>query len=127
MDLGNAYINGMDYDIQPYTVQSQLGTHEVWEVVNPTGVDLPFHLQLNSFQVLAISGGELDYARLYTTAPAMKDTVIVPKLGSVTLLVPVQDFEGAAVFQCHILEHEDIGMMGRWQIAATAPGGSPEN
>jgi FtsP/CotA-like multicopper oxidase with cupredoxin domain len=36
--------------------------------------------------------------------------------GSVTMLVPVQDFKGKTVFHCHIVEHEDIGMMGIWEI-----------
>ncbi len=37
-------------------------------------------------------------------------------MGSVTILVPVMDFTGMAMFHCHILEHEDIGMMGLWHI-----------
>jgi len=36
--------------------------------------------------------------------------------GSGDLLVPVMDFDGMAMFHCHILEHEDIGMMGMWHI-----------
>jgi len=38
------------------------------------------------------------------------------KWGSVTLLVPVQNWPGMTMFHCHILEHEDIGMMGMRQI-----------
>jgi len=33
-----------------------------------------------------------------------------------TLLVPVQNWPGMTMFHCHILEHEDIGMMGMRQI-----------
>ena len=51
-----------------------------------------------------------------THIPAWKDTVLVPKGGSVTMVVPVKDFDGMAMFHCHILEHEDIGMMGVWNI-----------
>ncbi|HWI40961.1 MAG TPA: multicopper oxidase domain-containing protein, partial [Verrucomicrobiae bacterium] len=58
------------------------------------------------------------YAALYTSIPAWKDVVIVPKWGSATLLVPVADWEGMAMFHCHIIEHEDIGMMGVWDIMA---------
>ena len=32
------------------------------------------------------------------------------------MLVPVMDYAGMAMFHCHILEHEDIGMMGMWHI-----------
>jgi len=30
--------------------------------------------------------------------------------------VPVKDFPGMSMFHCHIVEHEDIGMMGLWHI-----------
>jgi FtsP/CotA-like multicopper oxidase with cupredoxin domain len=36
--------------------------------------------------------------------------------GSVTMLIPVQDFKGKTVFHCHVVKHEDIGMMGIWEI-----------
>ncbi len=48
--------------------------------------------------------------------------VIVPKMGKITILVPVMDYDGMAMFHCHIVEHEDIGMMGAWDIMA---GGMP--
>ena len=66
--------------------------------------------------MLSITGGDPGYARFLTTAPAWKDTTILPPGGTVTLLVPVLDFAGMAMFHCHILEHEDIGMMGMWEI-----------
>jgi len=45
------------FDVQPFTIKSQLGGYEVWQVINPTGMDHPFHAHLNSFQVLGITGG----------------------------------------------------------------------
>jgi FtsP/CotA-like multicopper oxidase with cupredoxin domain len=35
------------------------------------------------------------------------------------MLVPVRDFIGRTVFHCHIVEHEDIGMMGIWEFVHT--------
>jgi FtsP/CotA-like multicopper oxidase with cupredoxin domain len=69
--------------------------------------------------VLSISGGDSGYAGLYPSIPAWKDVVIVPKMGSVKLLVPVMDYEGMSMFHCHIIEHEDIGMMGLWHIMSS--------
>ncbi len=114
-------INGVTFDVMDgkmnaYTIQSELGTYELWEVVNQSMMDHPFHQHVNSCQVLSISGGDPEYAALYTQSPARKDVVIVPAMGSVRLLVPVMDFEGTAMFHCHIVEHEDIGMMGLWQL-----------
>jgi FtsP/CotA-like multicopper oxidase with cupredoxin domain len=116
MGQGNGYINGQDFDVNPFSIMSKTGTYEVWTIVNQSGMDHPFHQHVNPAQVLSISGGDAGYASLYTTIPAWKDVVLVPKMGSVTLLVPVMDYDGMAMFHCHILEHEDIGMMGMWDI-----------
>jgi FtsP/CotA-like multicopper oxidase with cupredoxin domain len=117
MRMGRGFINGRDFSVNPYTVKSHVGTYEVWEIINQSGMDHPFHQHVNPSQILSVAGGNRGYASLYTTIPAWKDTVIVPKMGGrVTMLVPVADFTGRTVFHCHIVEHEDIGMMGIWEI-----------
>jgi FtsP/CotA-like multicopper oxidase with cupredoxin domain len=115
MSQMKAYINGQAFQVNPYVLNSTLGTYEVWTVRNRTNMDHPFHQHVNAAQVLAITGADASYPP-YATLPAWKDTVLVPKNGSVTMLVPVKDYAGTTVFHCHILEHEDIGMMGVWQI-----------
>ncbi len=116
MRRGRGYINGQDFDVNPYTITSDVGTYEVWSVINQSGYDHPFHQHVNAAQVLSISGGDAGYASLYTGIPGWKDTIIVPRMGRITMLVPIKDFDGITVFHCHILEHEDIGMMGIWDI-----------
>lgn len=118
MMMGKGYINGISFTGMDHTyrVTSGLGTYEVWEVINQSGMDHPFHQHVNSCQVLSVTGGDSAYASLYTSIPAWKDVVIVPKMGRATLLVPVMDYDGMAMFHCHIIEHEDIGMMGVWDI-----------
>lgn len=121
MGQGNGYINGQDFDVNPCTIMSHLGTYEIWTIVNQSDMDHPFHQHVNSARVLAVRGGDAGYASLYPAIPAWKDTVLVPKRGSVELLVPVKDFDGMAMFHCHILEHEDIGMMGMWHLMSGMP------
>jgi FtsP/CotA-like multicopper oxidase with cupredoxin domain len=120
MHHGRGYINGQDFDVDPYTVDSPLmmghPMYELWTITNQSGMDHPWHQHTNPAQVLSISGGDSAYRTLYTTAPAWKDVVVVPKWGSVRQLVRVSDWDGMAMFHCHILEHEDIGMMGIWNI-----------
>ncbi|MEK6742010.1 MAG: multicopper oxidase family protein [Nitrospirota bacterium] len=117
MGQGKGYINGISFTMENYyAIQSHLGTYEVWEIVNQSGMDHPFHQHVNPCQVLSITGGDASYASFLTKAPAWKDVVIVPKWGSVKMLVPVMDYPGMAMFHCHIIEHEDIGMMGVWDI-----------
>lgn len=116
MDMGNGYLNGMDFDRGPFTITSAAGTYEIWEIVNPTVLDQPFHLQSGSFRVLSIMGGDVDYGRIYTDTPALKDTIIVPRMGTVSLLVSVSGPARTAWFGSRIPELEDIGMMGRWEV-----------
>jgi FtsP/CotA-like multicopper oxidase with cupredoxin domain len=115
MGQGRGYINGQDFDVSPYTITSDLGTYEVWKVINQSNMDHPFHQHVNAAQVLALSGADSSYPP-YWSLPAWKDTVMIPKGGSTTLLVPVMDYDGMTMFHCHILEHEDIGMMGMWHL-----------
>jgi FtsP/CotA-like multicopper oxidase with cupredoxin domain len=132
MGQGRGYINGVTFEIladgtiRAAEHHSTVGTDEIWEIVNQSGMDHPWHQHVNDAQVISIAGGDASfapYARLYTGAPAWKDTVIVPKMGSVTLRLPIRDHTGMTMFHCHILEHEDIGMMGMWHIMDGAMGG----
>jgi FtsP/CotA-like multicopper oxidase with cupredoxin domain len=109
-------INDKVFGENTFTISSKIGTYEVWHIVNRGAFDHPFHQHVNASQILSIEGGDPDYASLYTSIPAWKDTINVPRKGSLTMLVPVLDYTGTTVFHCHILEHEDIGMMGVWEI-----------
>ena len=90
------------------------GQTELWQVTNTSGMPHPLHLHHRQFQVLDIAGAP--------PPPALagwKDTVLVPPNQQVRLVVR---FEGTAdaqypyMFHCHILEHEDMGMMGQFFI-----------
>ncbi|HSM92479.1 MAG TPA: multicopper oxidase family protein [Anaeromyxobacteraceae bacterium] len=125
MMMGRGYINGKSFDvladgsISADEHHSTVDTDEIWEVVNQSGMDHPWHQHVNDAQVLSIAGGDANfakYAQLYTRIPAWKDTIIVPKWGSATFRVPIRHFSGMTMYHCHILEHEDIGMMGMWHI-----------
>lgn len=120
MGQGRGYINGVSFEgmERSWQLHSVMGTYEVWEIVNQSGMDHPFHQHVNAVQVLSVSGGDPALAPLYGTLPAWKDTVNIPKWGKATLLVPIMDYDGMTMFHCHIVEHEDIGMMGVWHIGS---------
>jgi FtsP/CotA-like multicopper oxidase with cupredoxin domain len=129
MGQGRGYINGVSFGAGPPEMpwdehHSMVDTDEIWEVVNDSGMDHPWHQHVNDGQVLSIAGGDASfakYAALYTSVPGFKDTIIVPKWGSVTFRLPIRDFTGMTMYHCHILEHEDIGMMGMWHIMGDMP------
>jgi FtsP/CotA-like multicopper oxidase with cupredoxin domain len=120
MGATRGYINGQDFDVSPYTISSSvmkdMAMYELWTIDNSSTMDHPWHQHVNAAQVVSITGGDAAYRTLYTSSPAWKDVVIVPAGGSVTQLVRIADYDGMAMFHCHILEHEDIGMMGIWNI-----------
>lgn len=98
-------INGKAMDLARVDVQARLGDTEIWEVENLVGMDHPFHLHGFRFQVLDRDGVPEPY-------PSWKDVVNVPKHQTVRFVVRYDDFAGKWMFHCHILDHEDRGMMG---------------
>lgn len=98
-------INGKPFDHQRIDTRVQLNTVEDWELVNTGMMDHPIHLHTNHFQVIDRNGQPEPYR-------AWRDTVLVPVGETVRMRVQFTDFPGKTVYHCHILDHEDLGMMG---------------
>ncbi|MBW4622306.1 MAG: multicopper oxidase family protein [Cyanosarcina radialis HA8281-LM2] len=112
MGTGMVFLfNGQTFDPQRIDASVSLGTVEDWELVNadPDRMDHPFHLHINPFQVISRNGQPEPY-------PAWKDTVLVKGGETVRIRVPFRDFTGKTVYHCHVLDHEDLGMMGTLEI-----------
>lgn len=123
VEKGRAGINGATFSGgDGFTIESETGTTELWELVNRTGMDQPFHTAVNVFQVSSLTGGDGSYASFYTRAPAWKDTVLVPRWGSARILVAVRDFPGLALIRGGSAELADAGMAGLWDIAERGAG-----
>jgi FtsP/CotA-like multicopper oxidase with cupredoxin domain len=98
-------INGHQFAATRVDEVVRLGATEEWVLRNRSREEHPFHIHTNYFQVVAVDG------RRYR-ARGMQDTVVVPVGGTVRIRLRFDDFVGASVFHCHILAHEDAGMMG---------------
>jgi blue copper oxidase len=105
-------INGKTHDLARIDVETKLGTLEVWEIVSH-GMAHPFHVHGASFRILSLAG---------TPPPAhlagWKDVVLVEDKAE--LLVAFKHPaapEHPFMYHCHILEHEDAGMMGQYVCA----------
>ncbi len=110
--MGMAFlINGQPYDHQRIDTQVKLNTVEEWELINTGVMDHPFHVHVNSFQVISRNGQNEPY-------PAWRDTVLIYRGETVKIRIPFQDFTGKTVYHCHILDHEDLGMMGNLEIVS---------
>ena len=97
-------IDGETFDPAVTNLRTRLGRVEDWTISNTSAMDHPFHLHVWPFRVLERSDGAAE--------PGWKDTVNVPAGGSVTVRVPFDRITGRTVYHCHILDHEDLGMMG---------------
>lgn len=98
-------IDGKAFD--PGTVDQEVaaGAVEEWKIVNTSPMDHPFHLHVWPMQVLSIGSQQ-------ATLPVWQDVVNVPARSSSIVRIAFEDFSGKAVYHCHILDHEDEGMMG---------------
>ncbi len=102
-------INGKLFDQHRTDLTAKVDTLEVWDIVNPMMMDHPFHLHTFPFQVVSINGVSAPFR-------AWKDVVNVPANSTVRIAIPFTTFKGSVMYHCHILEHEDLGMMGNLQV-----------
>ena len=89
-----------------------LGAVEEWTVVNEHEDDHVFHIHTNPFQMVAINGERL-------AERDWRDTVVVPRKGSVTFRSRFLDFTGRFVLHCHMMNHEELGMMQVVEVYST--------
>ncbi|MET7363537.1 multicopper oxidase domain-containing protein [Streptomyces sp. NPDC005562] len=127
-DLKESGINGRAMKMGRIDETVTRGTTETWTVRNDNGVPHNFHVHDVQFRVLAVNG-EAPPPELR----GAKDTVFVPNGTTMKLAMR---FEGPAdpdtpyMYHCHLLAHEDGGMMGQFVVVekgqrAGTPSGAP--
>ncbi len=87
----------------------RVGELQVWELVNETGSDHPFHLHGFFFQVVDVNGEP-------PPVVSWEDTVNVPKKARVRIAWVADDRPGQWMYHCHILEHHAMGMMAHFEV-----------
>ena len=113
-------INGRSMDMSRIDQAVALDTTEAWEVVNRSGNLHTFHVHGVQFKVVEQAGAPPP------TLAGWKDSVFIPPASTTRLLVRFTDHADPAVpymFHCHLLDHEDNGMMG--QFVVVQPGQAP--
>jgi FtsP/CotA-like multicopper oxidase with cupredoxin domain len=88
---------------------------EVWDFVNQTMVAHPMHIHNVQFNVIGrqwpMTGVAGDQTSQGFVDDGWKDTVLVRPGERVRLLVKFNSYQGMYMYHCHILDHEDMGMM----------------
>ena len=105
-------INGLQYAEDRVDELVEAGATEIWEIVNVSPVPHPFHAHAIQWQVLDRNGNPPSGAE-----QGWKDTVLVNPGESVRIIGRFEPVNfGKYVYHCHILEHEDAGMMGVFEV-----------
>jgi FtsP/CotA-like multicopper oxidase with cupredoxin domain len=87
----------------------RVGEPQVWDLVNETGQDHPFHLHGFFFQIVEENG-------ITPQALSWKDTVNVPRKTRTRIAWLPDDRPGEWMYHCHILEHHAMGMMAHFEV-----------
>jgi bilirubin oxidase len=114
MGGGMMRINGKAFDMQRIDFAAPKDSFEVWEISNPSMMIHPFHIHNTQFRIISRNGN-----RPAAHESGYKDTVVVNRDEVVRVLVPTGPYADARqpyMFHCHILEHEDGGMMGQFVV-----------
>jgi bilirubin oxidase len=106
-------INGQSMDINRIDEVVKAGSVELWEIENTSMMPHPFHIHNVQFKIVTrqgeIKGHELGF----------KDVVLVRPHEIVQVIMKFPEFSDAKtpyMYHCHILEHEDRGMMGQFVV-----------
>lgn len=97
-------VDGKHFDPKRVDHRIKLNSVEEWTVSNTHQHDHVFHIHTNPFQVTKINGQP-------QASPVWRDTVTVPRFGSLTFRSRFTDYTGRYVLHCHMMNHELLGMM----------------
>lgn len=111
---GGFTINGQAMDMNVINEVAYANTFEIWELQNPSMMHHPFHVHNTQFRVL-----DRDGRAPYPWERGYKDVVTVHADETVRILLPTGPYRNESMpymYHCHILEHEDAGMMGQFSV-----------
>jgi FtsP/CotA-like multicopper oxidase with cupredoxin domain len=112
---GRLTINGKKMDMNRIDARVELGSTEIWEIENRSAMmmNMPHSMHLHDvqFQILDRNGRPPAAYEL-----GRKDTVLIPPGERARIIMRFRDYKGIYMYHCHLLEHEDDGMMGQFEV-----------
>ncbi len=109
-------IDGYPFDPKREPYRVKLNTAEEWTLVNACDTKLMehahvYHIHVNPFKIIAMNGKKL-------STPLWRDTYVLTKLSgdTITFVSNFTDFTGKFVEHCHVISHEDLGMMSSVEV-----------
>lgn len=101
-------IDGQLYQQDKVDPTVKLGTAEEWQLVNDSDGIHPFHIHVNSFEVIGIPS-DPNYRRIH-------DTIWLPPFSRIKMRTRFKTWKGKTVYHCHVLPHEDSAMIKNFLI-----------
>jgi bilirubin oxidase len=111
---GPFVINGMPFDMMMINDTVPFNNVEIWNLTNNTAIAHPFHIHDVQFYILDINGSAPP-----ANMAGKKDVVVVPAQQTVKFIAKFDDFTDHMtpyMYHCHMLVHEDEGMMGQFLV-----------
>lgn len=117
MGGGRLTINGKKMDMKRVDERIPLGSTEIWDLVNTssTRMMLPHSMHLHDVQFNILDRNGKPPAPIES---GRKDTVLLWPNERVRIISRFLDYTGIYMYHCHMLEHEDDGMMGQFEVYA---------
>lgn len=125
VEKGAFLINGKSFQDGVVDFDPKLGTVEEWTVYNCSTQDHPYHIHVNPFQITELGVPGKTPEVFPPGKRVWRDTLLIPKgkkdgkniiPGYFKMLTHYENFDGRFVLHCHILLHEDAGMMSLVEI-----------
>ena len=116
MVMGPFMINGASFEMDVINEVVPINTVEKWRITNNTHIAHPFHIHEGQFLIDNINGMPPD-----AVDAAYQDVVLIPPLQYAEVIKTFEDFADDMVpymYHCHMLHHEDDGMMGSFTVVA---------
>lgn len=101
----SATINDRAFDATRVDTTVEFGSLEEWTLTNTSTLDHPMHLHVWPMQIIEQDGQPVE-------SVIWQDVVNIPRRSTMRVRVAFDDFSGRTVYHCHVLDHEDAGMMG---------------
>ena len=112
---GEFTINGVSLDMNTINITIPLDNTEIWTIQNNSAISHPIHIHDIQFNILDIDGFPPP-----PEATGWKDTYLVEGGGTtMRIITKFVDFANDTVpymYHCHMLTHEDGGMMGQFVV-----------
>jgi len=121
---GPFFFNDSTFNMNRIDYVIPLNNIEIWKLVNKTMVAHPFHIHDVQFFIL-----DHDTTRPAPEESGQKDVILVPPGDSARFITKFTDFADTVVpymYHCHILMHEDDGMMAQFIVSDKIPAGVNE-